>query len=312
MSGRFEKRLKNWHPNGALTAFNLACVAEALDTVKIMRDQNVGWEEVEQRVGEFKSWDPEILKVDKDTEIGYINRLKKIGEPFIFLSEEAGKVEINMDKPGENRFVICDPFDGSYLFKQGIPDFWYSSLAFYNSNLSPLSSAVGDCVARKISFANEQGSFLIDLDVDQGNQIVRLDKHYRQSMGRPDITDPATASIESYALKPKKFMIPLIDEYRDLLLGFKFFLPNGGPYGFVDVAEGKIDCYFARQQPYMDVFSGIYIAEQAELVVTDFDGKMVKPSDDLETLWNVLVTSNQVLHEKVLSMIAKCQKMKVF
>ena len=311
MSELFEKRLKSWYPNGQLSAFNLACVAEALDTVKMLHDQNVGGEEVEQRVGEFKSWDPEIFKVDKDTENGFIARLKERGEPFVFLSEEAGRVEINLDKSGEKRYVVCDPFDGSYLFKHGIPDFWYSSLAFYNANLSPLSCAVGDCVARKIAFANERGSFLVDLDGSNSGRMVKLDKHYRESMGRPDVTDLEIASIESYALKPKKFLMPLVDEYRDLFLQFKFFLPNGGPYGFVDVAEGKIDCYFARQQPYMDVLSGIYISEQAELVVTDFEGNEVKPSDDLETLWDVLVTSNKVLHEKVLSMIAEGKKKKV-
>jgi len=308
MQNLFDIRRSKWNSNGELSSFNLACVAEALDSVRSMSQKNIGWEEVEQRVGEFKSWDPEILKVDKDTENGFMARLKERGEPVIFLSEEAGRVEINLDKTGEKQYVVCDPFDGSYLFKHGIPDFWYSSLAFYNAYLNPLSCAVGDCIARKIAFANERGSFFVELDGENADKIIKLDRQYRESMGRPDVSDPEKASIESYALKPKKFLMPLVDEYRGLLLQFKFFLPNGGPYGFVDVAEGKIDCYFARQQPHMDVFSGIYIAEQAELVVTNFNGNEVKPSDDLETLWDVLVTSNEELHEKVLSIIAEGKK----
>lgn len=304
----FKRRLENWKSNGELAAFNLACVAEALDTVKEMSDQNVGWEEVEQRPGEFKSWDPDILKVDKDTENKFWKRLEDSGIPLTFLSEEAGKVEINMDKPGEKLYVVCDPFDGSYLFKRGIPEFWYSSLAFYDSNLHALSCAVGDCLARKIAFANENGAFLAELNEDKLKHSVKLDKQYRESMGRPDVTELQSASIESYAMKPKKFLMPLVDEYRNLFLSFKFFLPNGGPYGFVDVAEGKIDCYFARQQPYMDVFSGIYIAEQAGVIVTDFDGNPVKPSDDLKTVWDVVVTTNHKLHEQVLAAIANCKK----
>lgn len=303
----FARRLENWKSSGELTAFNLACVAEALDTVKAMSDQNVGWEEVEQRLGEFKSWDPDILKVDKDTENGYRERLEERGIPLTFLSEEAGKVEINTNKSSEKLYVVCDPFDGSYLFKHGIPDFWYSSLSFYDAELRPLSCAVGDCVARKIAFANENGAFLADLKGDQLAHKVKLDKKYRESMGRPDVTEMQAASIESYAMKPKKFLMPLIDEYRDLFLKFKLFLPNGGPYGFVDVAEGKIDFYFARQQPYMDVFSGIYIAEQAGVVVTDLYGNRVKPSDDLETLWDVVVTTNPKLHEQILSTITQCK-----
>jgi len=95
MQNLFEIRRNNWNSNGELSAFNLACVAEALDSVQLMSQKNIGWEEVEMRVGEFKSWDPDILKVDKDTENGFITRLKEREKPFIFLSEEAGRIEIN-------------------------------------------------------------------------------------------------------------------------------------------------------------------------------------------------------------------------
>ncbi len=303
----FKTRFSKWNSEGELTAFNLACVAEGLDTVKSLKEQNIGWEEVEQRVGKFKSWDPDILKVDKDAENGYYRRLEERGTPVTFLSEEAGHVEINEGKSGDKLYAVCDPFDGSYLFKHGIPDFWYSSLSFFDHGLKPLSCAVGDCVTRKIAFANESGAYLADLEEDQLLRRVKLDKEYRESMGRPDVTQMEGASIESYGMKPKKFLIPLVDEYREVFLPFKFFLPNGGPYGFVDVAEGKIDCYFARKQPYVDVFSGIYIAEQAGAVVTDFSGNPVKPSNNVKTVWDVLVTTNMKLHEEILGVIEKCR-----
>ena len=304
----FAQRMANWAGEGKLTAFNLACVAEGLDTVKAMSDQNIGWEVVEERLGEYKSWDPDILKVDKDAENGYFKRLDALGTPFVFLSEEAGHVDINLDNPGEKRHVVCDPFDGSYLFKHGIPDFWYSSLSFYDESFNAQSCAVGDCVARKIGFANENGAFLADLEGDQLARKVQLGKAYREGMGRPDVTEMEGASIESYAMKPKKFLMPLVDQWRDLLLPFKFYLPNGGPYGFVDVAEGKIDCYFAPRQPYVDIFSGIHVAEQAECVVTDFDGNPVKPHEDVKTVWDVVCSTNQEMHGKVLAAIADCRK----
>ena len=304
----FAKRLKNWKSAGDLAAFNLACVAEALDTVKKLSDQNVGWETVEKRLGEYKNWDPDILKVDKDAENGYWKRLEQRGNPFLFLSEEAGTVEINQKASGQKYFVVCDPFDGSYLFKHGIPAFWYSSLALFDANMKPACCAVGDCFPQVIAFANENGAFIADLDGDRLLHKVKLDKKYRESMGRPDVTKMEGASIESYAMKPAKFLFPLVDEYRDLLKPFKFINPNGGPYGFVDVAEGKIDCYFARRQPFVDVFSGIYIAQQAEVIVTDFDGNPVEFVADEETLWDVLVTTNQTLHDKVLAAIADCRK----
>ncbi|MFH1761983.1 MAG: hypothetical protein ABIA63_12865 [bacterium] len=307
MGDLFSKRLDNWKIYGELNSFNLACTAEALDTVKSLNDQNIGWEQVEARIGEFKSWDPDIFKVDKDAEDGYYKRLHEKNTPFIFLSEEAGKVEINLDKPGKKRYVVCDPFDGSFLFKHGLPFFWYSSLSFYDEQLNPLSAGVGDCNTREIAFANEKGAFIGILDGHNLIQVTKLDKKYREATGRPDVTKMQGASIESYALKPKKFLIPLLDEYRELFMPFKFILPNGGPYGFVDVAQGKIDCYFARKQPYVDVFSGIYIAQQAEVIVTDFKGNPVKPSDDCKTVWDILVTTNQFLHDEILKVIEKCK-----
>jgi len=308
--GVFENRLSNFSAEGELTAFNLALVAEALDTVAALNEQNVGRETVQRRsAGEYKDWDPEVFKVDKDNEDQFRKRLAARPEPMVFLSEEAGRVEIPEGTTNPQLFVVSDPFDGSYLFKRGIPDFWYSSLAFYGADFSPLCCAVGDGVHRKIAFANEHGAFIADLRGEQLVNKFRLDRHYRvEVMKRKEITELADASIESYAMKPKKFLLPLVDEYRELLLPFKFFLPNGGPYGFVDVAEGKIDVYFARQQPFVDVFSGIMIAEKAEVVVTDFDGNPVKCSDNVKSLHDVVVSTNQELHDKVLAAIARCRK----
>ena len=304
----FAKRMENWKSEGDLAAFNLACVAEGMDTVKKLSDENVGWEVVEKRIGEYKNWDPDIIKADKDTENGYWKRLEQRGNPFLFLSEEAGTVEINEKAEGEKYFVVCDPFDGSYLFKHGIPAFWYSSLALYNKNMKPVCCAVGDCFPRVVAFASEKGAFIADLDGDQLLHRVKLDKAYRESMGRPDVTKMKGASIESYAMKPTKYLMPLVDEYRDLLAPFKFFNPNGGPYGFVDVAEGKIDCYFARKQPFVDIFSGIYIAQQAETIVTDFEGKPIEFVADEETVWDVIASTNQTLHDEILNAIADCKK----
>ena len=303
----FARRMENWKAEGDPCAFNLACVAEGTDTVHALQEQNSGWEVVEQRVGEYKSWDPSILKVDKDCENGYWRRLEERGTPFVFLSEEAGTVQINSDAAGAKHFVVCDPFDGSYLFQHAIPAYWYSSLALYGADLKPACCAVSDCYPKTIAFANADGAFIADLDGDQLLHKARLNKSYRESMGRKERTDTEGASIESYAMKPKKFLMPLVDKYRDLLAPFKFLNPNGGPYGFVDVAEGKIDCYFAPKQPFVDIFSGIYIAEQAECVVTDFDGNPVQFVADEETVWDVVATSNQALHDKVLAAIAGCR-----
>lgn len=301
----FKKRLKNFEKEGELLSFNLAVVAEGLDIVQDLSDKNIGAETVEDRIGEYKSWDPEVFKVDKDCENQYTKRLEEKGAPCVLLSEEVGRVEVNKGKPGDMIYVVCDPFDGSYLFKRGIPDFWYSSLAFFDKNFNGMTCAVGDAIQKVIAFSDANGAYIAKLKDDKLEHKFKLGKEYRERMGRKDVTELKDASIESYGLKPKKYMLPLVDEYRNFLAYFKFFLPNGGPYGFVDVAEGKIDVYFARQQPFVDIFSGIQVAEKGEVIVTDFKGNPVKCSDNVKTVWDVVASTNKTLHDKVLGEIAK-------
>ena len=116
MGDLFARRIERFADEGDLTAFNLAAVAEALDTVAALSEQNIGGETVEERMGEFRSWDPDVFKVDRDAEDGFIRRLEQLGRPIVMLSEEAGRKEINPDAPGEMLYCVSDPFDGSYLF----------------------------------------------------------------------------------------------------------------------------------------------------------------------------------------------------
>jgi len=303
----FSRRLQNFAQYGDLLGFNLACVAEALDTIAHLNELNVGGEVVQERIGEFKEWDPEIFRVDKDCEDGYVRRLEERGQPTILLSEEAERVELNTSATGEPIYAVSDPFDGSYLFKRGIPDFWYTSLAFYSHEGKPLTAVVGDAVHGVMAFASDQGAYVGRLAGDRLEHVFALNAEYRRRMGRKVVQEIEEASVESYAMKPGSFLKPLVDEYAPLLYAFKFFLPNGGPYGFVDVAEGKIDVYFARQQPFVDVFPGLLIALQGETVVTDFSGGPVQFVPDVHTRFDVLVSTNRTLHDKVLEEIARCR-----
>ena len=307
MSEVFETRVRNF-PGDDLMSFNLAAVAEALDTVAGLHEQNVGSEVVQVRSGDYKSWDSEVFRVDKDAEDGYVARLKERGRPVVLLSEEVERLEIGLEHDDPEAYVVSDPFDGSFLFKRGILDFWYSSLAFFDPEGSSMTCAVGDAVQRVIAFADQTGAYVAKLDGDRLVNQFQLDARYRKATGRDDVTDLTKASIESYAMKPTKFLMPLVDKYREVMAPFKFFLPNGGPYGFADVAEGKIDCYFAPKQPFVDVFSGITIAQRAGAVVTDFTGNPVAFEDNIHGMYDVVACTNETLHEQVLSLIAKCEQ----
>jgi fructose-1,6-bisphosphatase/inositol monophosphatase family enzyme len=109
-------------------------------------------------------------------------------------------------------------------------------------------------------------------------------------------------------LKPKKFLKPLLDQYGELIYAFKMYYPNGGPFGFVDVATGQVDVYFAVAQPYVDVFSGLLVAVQSGAVVTDFDGNPFRlQTEDCRTQHNVIASRNQQIHDLVLQKLAACR-----
>ena len=145
----------------------------------------------------------------------------------------------------------------------------------------------------------------------QGSQLVdkrQLDEDYRQLLAGDPADDLGGACIESYGLKPKKFLKPLLEKYGDLIYAFKMFYPNGGPFGFVDVATGQVDVYFALKQPYVDVFSGLDVAVKSGAVVSDFDGNPFRlQTDDCKTTYDVVVSRNQRIHDLVLEKLASCK-----
>jgi len=302
---KFTERMQSLASDSELTAFNVAAVAEAMDAVRSLAGTKAGLETIQTREGDWKSWDPDVFGVDEATEGGYIKRLKSRGQPIVMLSEEAERVEINLDADGEQLYCVSDPFDGSWLFKRQLPLWWYSSLAFFRKDFTAASTATGDVNEDLIAFADESGAYLVTV---KGNQLVdkrQLNEEYRQALAGDAPSDLGGACIESYALKPKKFLKPLLEQYGDLIMSFKMFYPNGGPFGFVDVATGQVDVYFASKQPYVDVFSGLDVAVKSGAVVSDFEGNPFKlQTDDCRTTYDVVVSRTQQIHDQVLAKIA--------
>lgn len=255
--------------------------------------------------GSDRSWDPEILRVDKEIERYYMDQLAERGIDAILLSEEAGRVkieprcapEIEFDRPV---YFISDPFDGSMLYKRGIQAFWYSALAIYTRPARPemadsLASVVVNCIDRTVIFSDTRASFEGNLDHEGKLSDWRRIK--------PNSTEKlAEAFLETYLMKPD-FMYPAAEKFKFLFRGAKFILPNGGPSGFCDVASGKVDVYFAYLQPHTDVFPGIAVAERAGCSVTTFEGHRVKFEDDVNKRFNIVCSANEALHRNVLDLL---------
>ncbi len=238
----------------------------------------------------YRDWDPEVIRIDRELENLYVQALQETGWRVTLLSEELQRVEF----PGEGEpiYAVCDPFDGSALYRRKIKAFWFTALALYDSQGEPIASAVGDIVSKRIEFATKEGAFVAPLGNAERRQPLRPNK-------TKTLKD---AYLATYLMKPH-FIYPTVERYKPLLSSVKFVLPNGGPCGFADVAAGRCDIYLAVQQPMIEVFAGVQIALSAGCVVTDFEGNAVKFDPDINRRYDILCSCTEELHQQVLSML---------
>ena len=301
--------MKNNESSAAWTEFALKISGEAVTKVS-RTSQKAGAQVIETRSGEAGShrhWDTETLKIDKEIEDYYVEQLAETGIDAIMLSEEAGRKKIEprtaapleLDRP---IFFVSDPFDGSLLYKRNIPAFWYTALAIYTrpENIEvaePLTAVVTDLSSRVVQYCDSTTAYEGVLD---GFGKVGERREIKPNKTR----ELADAFLETYMMKPP-FLYPTAEIFKFLFTRLKFILPNGGPCGFCDVANGRIDIYFGHKQPHNDIYPGLAVAEKAGCVITTFEGHPVKFDDNVERRYNVLCTCTQELHDKVLDLLAK-------
>jgi len=275
-----------------ITTFALNAVLGSMEVIRALKGG--GTEVVATRHGAYKSWDPDTFKVDKDTEDQFIERIRQAGLNAILLSEEAKRKDLSTpetaDKP--RVYVISDPFDGSLLYKRGIPAFWFTTLAVYDEHGKPLTAVVGNCTTQSVDFCDSEKAYTGKL---RDGELVDLEELHPSAE-----TNLENVCLETYLMKPK-FMYPATIQFAPLFKKLKFILPNGGPAGFADAAAGRVDVYFAYNQPFVEVFSGVAIAQRSGCVVTTFTGDELRFEDNIDGSYNVLCSATPELHEKMLA-----------
>ena len=284
---------------GPWTAFALETINDSIEMINRLGGRGV--EVVSTaRQGEYRYWDPETLKVDREAENLFLQRLKKYGINAVVLSEEAGTLELTSQTPApgleEKVYFISDPFDGSLLYKRQIPAFWFTTLAIYSLNGSPKCAAVGDCAARSVDFCNQEKAYTARLVEGKLQDVKEL---------KPRDTEKLQdAFLETYLMKPH-YMYPAVKDFEGLFSKVKFILPNGGPGGFSDVASGRVDVYFANKQPFVDVFTGLGIAQKAGCTISTFAGEEVPFNVDINSRYNIVCSANEKLHQQVLATLPR-------
>lgn len=281
------------------TAFALLCIRDSL--VEVNRLGRRGTEVVSTiREEGYRYWDPETLRVDQAVEDLFIARLKEYGIQATVLSEEAQRLEVAAERRKEGLdepvYFVSDPFDGSLLYKRHIPAFWFTSLAIYSLDGQPKCAAVGDCIEGQVDFADSSGAYTGHFVGEDLVDVEPIHPATTRELGQ--------AFLETYLMKPY-YVYPTVLAYKPLLRQVKFILPNGGPAGFSDVAKGRVDIYLAIKQPFVDVFPGLFIAQQAGAVVTTFQGEEIAFSPDLNRRYDIVCSATRELHQQVLAQLAE-------
>jgi fructose-1,6-bisphosphatase/inositol monophosphatase family enzyme len=241
----------------------------------------------------YRPWDPEVIGVDTAAERAMVHALRRAGVHGTLLSEEAGEMPLggrsSRSASGtEPVYVIQDPFDGSLLYRRDIRAHWFTAIGIYGQDGQPRAAGVVDHIAGEMVLADAAGA-------------VRI----ARPGARPVPVRPAkTASLdgaflEAYLKKPP-FLYATATALRPIFERARFILPNGGPYGFADVACGRIDVYFAWNEALTEVFSAIYIAERAGCAVSHWDGSPVRFRPDIHAVYSLVCSANARLHDEVL------------
>lgn len=250
---------------------------------------------IETRTKGYRDWDPEIIRIDKELESFYVQALQETGWNLVILSEELRRKEVLRE--GERIYAVCDPFDGSALYRRRIRAFWFTALALYDAQGSPLAAAVGDILSRKVEFSTPHGSFVAPVE----------DIERKESISPNKTINLGEAYLAAYLMKPH-FLYPTVELYKALFSAVKFVLPNGGPCGFADVASGRCDIYLAFQQPMIEVFAGLPIALSSGCIVTDFEGNPVTFDSDINRRYNLICSCTDELHQQVLTLLREIHR----
>jgi fructose-1,6-bisphosphatase/inositol monophosphatase family enzyme len=83
----------------------------------------------------YRPFDPDVIAVDTAAERAVVRALRQHGVHGTLLSEEAGEQPLAPRRGGgEPVYAVCDPFDGSLLYRRGIRALWFSALGLYGQD----------------------------------------------------------------------------------------------------------------------------------------------------------------------------------
>ncbi len=215
--------------------------------VTAMARQGEGRQVVGEVPGRSESEDVEI-GVDSRCDAIFDEALAGVGAAVRVYSEHGQRL-VGSGQP--EYLVAVDPFDGSGLYRRGIPAEWWSAASYFDAAGRPLGGGAVDILRGELYLADARGVSVGPVD---GGSRERVEPSRRTALG-DDVTLAAYLMQPSYMTEWVARMGRLLTRYPGLRVW-----PNGGACIYGWLARGRVDAYVMFDEPRSEIDPGIGLA----------------------------------------------------
>ena len=257
-------------------------------------------------IGNVEGRDPKedrFLEIDKVCEDHIVSHINK--SPFsVEVYSEHGHFISNPQK--EVSFILSvDPFDGTSLYKSGIPAEWWSVLTIYNPiTLKPVCGAAIDFIREEfyysedgvLRYCNLRDKKLIDVqlkpkkDLESGLVLATYSMSPNYSLLWSENTDKLLKGLNALNNPPRIW-------------------PNGGSCIYPWMARGLVDVYLMFDEPNSEVNPGLGFVTQEHFCIYEItDGKKLleysfKPELNDKKIKSFIASTNHKLVEAIIDLL---------
>ena len=217
-------------------------------TVMKLYNQNIGSEVLGPVQGRPITEDLQIL-IDQECDNLFKSIISETGLPFDIYSEH-GYYRINhTSKP--DYIAVIDPFDGSALFRNGIPAEWWSVFTIYDNTFKPILGKAID-ILRKESYEAKEN--LVSMKSTSSNTTSIINPSTKTSCS-------TNVWIASYLMDPSYLSkwYPLTQNLLNKWPSIKIW-PNGGSSIYPWISRGIIEAYLMVNEPRSEIDPGLGFA----------------------------------------------------
>ena len=195
----------------------------------------------------------------EDVEIGIDSRCDEILVESLSAAGVAARVYsehgVDLVGSGEPEYIVAvDPFDGSGLYRRGIPAEWWSVASYFDAAGTPLGGAAIDILRGELYAADADGVTVGSLGWETRERV--------SPSGKMSLDDDVTLS--AYLMQPS-YLTEWTARTREVMArhpGLRVW-PNGGACIYPWLARGRVDAYLMFDEPRSEVDPGMGFAARS-------------------------------------------------